>query len=174
MGFLNKLLGGGGATGGGGVSAGPLVDDSLPDGRWLAASEGVYRKTIEPFYGSPETMARGGREREDDGDTGVALFFYQKSIDMLHTAYGFGQMQSRQPSPQDAPILYGFLRMLEATLSAHPDAPVGDSVREVTHRLRSISTACEGAGINSLLYREELRKIGEAAPHVPVDDVRWT
>jgi hypothetical protein len=116
------------------------VDDSLADGPWLQASESAYRTTISAFYGSPETMASGGQQRERCGDAGVALFFYQKSIDMLHSAYGFSNMQSRRPSPQDTPILDGFVRSLGTTLSAHPDASVSDSIREVTHRLRSIST----------------------------------
>jgi hypothetical protein len=40
-----------------------VVDGSLADGPWLRASEEMFKASIEPYYGSPETMARGGEER---------------------------------------------------------------------------------------------------------------
>lgn len=57
-------------------------------------------------------------------DVGVALCFYRKSIDMLHTAYGFSEMRSRQPSTKDAAIIDGFCTTLAQTLSERPGAPV--------------------------------------------------
>src|SRR5690242_14379036 len=86
----------------------PAVDASLPDVEWFTASERVFRETIDSHYGTPETMATGGDLHYALGDFGVALLFYRKSIDMLHTAYGFSQMQSRSPSNADGPILDGF------------------------------------------------------------------
>lgn len=149
-----------------------VVDNSLPDDQWLRASEDMFRATIEPYYGSPETMARGGEERYRLYDYGTAMFFYAKSIDMLHTA--FSHMAQRQPSPADLPIVDGFASSLGLALHAHPQAPVADSVREVTHRLRSISSECDRVGIPSQLYRNGLDSLSQTAPHVPVDDIFWT
>ena len=171
MGFLTRLLDGTSESGGKAV---PLVDETLPDGQWLARSESVYNDTIQTYYGSPEAMARGGEERLAKGDDGVALFFYRKSIDMLHTAYGFNQMGQRQPSGADEWILGSFCVALESTVRAHPGAPVAESVREVTHRLRSITTECEGRGLDASIYRAGLARVGAAAPMVLVDDIFWT
>jgi hypothetical protein len=173
MGFFRRLVEGQPGTPGP-AAAGPLVDPSLPDAQWFGQSEAAYKSTIEPYYGSPETMARGGDERAAQGDDGVALFFYRKSIDMLHTAYGFNQMQARQPSPQDAAILSGFCHSLEKTISDHPGASVNESIREVTHRLRSITTESERRGIDAALYRSTLDRIAGIAPAVSVDDILWT
>jgi hypothetical protein len=100
--------------------------------------------------------------------------FYAKSIDMLHSAYGFGAMAQRQPSPADMSIVDGYTASLGAGLRLHPDAPVRDCVREVTHRLRSISSECDRVGLPSNLYRAALETMASAAPHVAVDDVFWT
>jgi hypothetical protein len=151
-----------------------IVDDSLPDGEWLAVSKQLFEKSIEPYYGSPETMARGGEEHYKNGNHGTAMFFFAKSIDMLHTAYGFSQMAKRRPSPADAPIVEGFTVVLALALRSHPEAPVAECVREVTHRLRSISTECDQLGLPSDLYRNALDSMARSAPHVPVDDVFWT
>lgn len=156
-------------------SRGPkTVDASLPDAEWLAASEALYKKRIPSFYGSPETMAAGGEEHYGVADFGTAMFFYAKSIDMLHSAYGFSQMAGRRPSPADLPIVDGFTSALGAALETHPAAPVSYCVREVTHRLRSISTECDRVGASSDLYRSGLETIAVTAPHVSVDDVLWT
>jgi hypothetical protein len=56
----------------------------------------------------------------------------------------------------------------------HPDAPITDCIREVTHRLRSISTECTRLGLPPNLYQSGLDAIALYAPHVPTDDVLWT
>ena len=150
------------------------VDNSLPDGQWLAASKDLFDQDIEPFYGSPETMARGGEEHYTHGNYGTAMFFFAKSIDMLHTAYGFSQMTRCRPSPADLAIVEGFTVALVLSLRAHPEAPVADCVREIAHRLRSIATECDRLGLPSDLYRSGLESMAQTAPHVPVDDVLWT
>lgn len=150
------------------------VDSTLPDGAWLAASEALFKQRIDSFYGSPETMSRGGEEHYQLSDYGTAMFFYAKSIDMLHTAYGFSQMAQRRPSVADLEIITGYTNSLAQALRLHPQAPVAGSVREVTHRLRSISSECDRAGLPSTAYRDGLESIAEHAPHVPVDDVYWT
>lgn len=150
------------------------VDGNLPDGEWFLASRALYEKRIEGFYGTPETMASGGQEHYQHGDYGTAMLFYAKSIDMLHTAYGFAAMAQRQPSPADIAIVDGYTAALGVALRLHPDAPVDECVREVTHRLRSISSECDRVGVPSNLYRAALETMASLAPHVRVDDIFWT
>ena len=156
-------------------SAGPLDPDdpTLTDAEWLAICEGRFRGTVDPYYGSPESLAEGGKDRYDHQDFGTAIFFFQKSIDLLHTNYLFGQMKDRQPSPADTWIVNGYLSALGASLSLHPGAPVDQSVREVTHRLRTISSACERTGATPALYLNALAQLADTAPSVNVDDVLW-
>jgi hypothetical protein len=157
------------------VASPPLepVDQSLTDEEWLRRSEGRFTATADQFYGSPESLAEGGKDRYDHQDFGTAIFYYQKSIDLLHTDYLYMQMKDRQPSLGDAWIVNGYLSALGASLSLHPDAPVNDSVREVTHRLRTISSACERTGATPALYLNALAQLADAAPSVKVDDVLW-
>ena len=150
------------------------VDASLPDGKWLATSRVLYESRIEGFYGSPETMASGGQEHYRISDYGTAMFFYAKSIDMLHTAYGYAQMAQRQPSAADLPIVDGYTASLALALRLHPEAPVADCVREVTHRLRSIASECDRVGLPPGVYRSGLDAMAQSAPHISLDDVLWT
>lgn len=150
------------------------VEASLPDGEWFGASRRLYEQRVKHFYGSPETMASGGAEFYGNGDFGTAMFFYAKSIDMLHTAYGFAQMAQRQPSPADVTIVDGFCNSLGVSLQMHPAAPVDECVREVTHRLRSISSECDRVGLPSNLYRQGLDAMASHAPNVRIDDILWT
>jgi hypothetical protein len=92
---------------------------------------------------------------------------------MLHTNYLFMEMKSRQPSPADAWIVDGYLKSLGVSLSMHPEAPVADSVREITHRLRTIASACQRVGIADQLYMNALDTVGRDAAHVNVDDIYW-
>ncbi len=147
------------------------IDNRLPDDEWLARSEARYREMVQHRWGSCETVAQGGVDRYGHGDFGAALFFFQKSIDMLHSQYLFGQMRSRQPSPADAWIVDGYTSALGASLQLHPAAPVDVSVREVTHRLRTIATECERMGLPAQLYRGALALMAVYAPHVKLDDV---
>jgi hypothetical protein len=145
----------------------------LADGPWLTESQRLFESTVSSYYGSPDTMARGGRDAEDAGNYGTATCFYRKAIDMLHTAYGFGQMQQRRPSESDAWIIDGYCRSLAGARGRHPSAFFDESVREVTHRLRSISTQCEGLGLDPRLYRAGLDRLALVAPDIRVDDVFW-
>ena len=80
----------------------PSVGAGIADPEWFVASRHIYQSLVGSYYGSPETMAGGGHERLAPGDAGVAMHFFAKSIDMLHTAYGFNAMGSRRPSDADA------------------------------------------------------------------------
>lgn len=151
----------------------PPVDASLPDGPWFAASQQQYRDTVDGFYGSPESMARGGHEALARQDAGTALLFFGKSIDMLHTAYGFQGMSGRRPGSDDDAIVDGFTDALAATMASKPAAPVDEQVRETTHRLRSIAATCDGAGLPGARYRLALERMAASAPGVRTDDILW-
>jgi hypothetical protein len=138
------------------------------------ASEAAYKREVPSYYGTPESMASGGLRHFASGDVGTAVFLSCKSIDMLHTAYGYLQMRERRPSQADEPIIDAFCAALSASLAAHPDAALDAPVREVTHRLRSISTTCEQQGLPSGIYRNGLDRLGAIAPRVRVDDILWT
>lgn len=148
-------------------------DPNLPDDQWLAAGRRRYDDLIGNHYGSPETIAAGGTRREDLGDIAASLFFYQKAIDLLHTLYVSSAMGSRQPGDRDRPIIDGYLETLADVRARRSGAPVADSVREVTHRLRTISSACQNAGLDAILYVAALDRLGRDNPDVNVDDVLW-
>jgi hypothetical protein len=150
------------------------IDPALPDGAWLSQSEALFDRTVGGHYGSPDTLAGGGVRNYEVGNFGTAMFFFQKSIDLMHTNYGFGGMSRRKPSQEDASIIDGFLTSLEASLRQHPQADVSASVRQVTHRLRSIAGECEQKGMPSGLYRQALERLAQVAPDVNVADVRWS
>jgi hypothetical protein len=149
------------------------VDPSLPDDSWGQASAAAYETAVKNHYGSPETMAYGAEQHLQQGDFGTAVYLYCKSIDMLHTAYGFAGMERRRPSDADGPIIDGFCNALTASFGAHPEAGLDGPVREATHRLRSIASTCDGAGLSSGLYRMGLENLADIAPRVRVDDIFW-
>jgi|tagenome__1003787_1003787.scaffolds.fasta_scaffold20735017_4 hypothetical protein len=155
-------------------SRGPkIVDATLPDRDWSAQSAAAYNREVAKHYGTPETMAEGGRLHLRAGDTGLAVYLLCKSIDMLHTAYGFLEMRERLPGPADAPIIEDFLDAVGKSLKAHPAADLDEPVREVTHRLRSIAHLCEERSLPSAFYRDAHDRLGRIAPQVPTDDLLW-
>jgi hypothetical protein len=149
------------------------VDLGLPDAEWFAASQRVYDQTWRGHTGSPETFAEAGQVSYGSQDFAVALLFYRKAIDLLHTLYTSSGMSSRQPSARDLALTSGFVSSLGVTLDIHPAAPVAETVREATHRLRTISSACKRAGVPADLYLNALQEIGAASPGVNVDDILW-
>ncbi len=148
-----------------------LVEPSLPDAEWFRTSEQVYERTWRDHAGSPETFAEAGKLHYSYQNFGVALLFFRKAIDLMHTLYG--DMSRRQPSPRDLSITSDFVSSLGATLALHPQAPVDESVREVTHRLRTISSACRRAGVPADLYLNALQEIARESPNVRIDDILW-
>jgi hypothetical protein len=154
-------------------TAAAAVQPHLADPQWFAASRAAYESLVADYYGSPESMARGGLDRPGSNEAGIALHFFAKSIDMLHTAYGYNAMRTREPSGDDSPIVGAFCDTLAVIMRNRPTAPVDEVVREVTHRLRSISTTCDGMGLGSNLYRWGLDTMGRLAPQVRVDDIFW-
>jgi hypothetical protein len=151
-----------------GRSAIVIVDQSLPDRDWLAESSRLYEATVANHYGTPETMAAPGRDHYGHNNFGVAMFFFAKAVDMLQTAYCFGQMQNRQPSPGDVWIIDGYCNSLGAALSLHPDAPVGESARYTLGMIRSIGAECQRVGVPDALYAAACDRISfDARAHLP-------
>jgi hypothetical protein len=153
----------------------PLLDDAA----WISAGESRYSSLISNHYGSPDTIAAGGQQRNRLADPASAMFFYQKSIDTLHSIYvcGFGDPSpagwSRQPSARDLGIVDAYLQTLREVRSLRPSAPVGASVMEVTHRLRTISTTFKRYGLDDAPYHQRLGTLGQLAPDVDVSGVFW-
>jgi hypothetical protein len=173
MGIFSRRKGERPEHGSSSLASSDLVDPALPDVAWFQASERVYDGTWRDHLGSPETFAAAGRIHYGNQNFAVALLFYRKAIDLMHSIYITSGMSSRQPSARDLPIIDDFISSLDATLEQHPESPVDESVREVTHRLRTISTACERAGLPAELYLNALEAIGAAAPRVNVKDILW-
>lgn len=166
MGFFSKRTGA--------ASAPAPIDPNLSDPEWLSASRSAFEQSVNSYYGTPETMASGGLKALDNGRPGVALFFFQKSLDILHTLYGFSDMQTRTPSSADGALVDYYLAALIQTRGLRPDVDLADSVREVTHRLRSISNECKNRGFAPNIYLSGLDALAQRAPEVNVDDVLWT
>jgi hypothetical protein len=94
-------------------------------------------------------------------------------VDRLHDFYVYEQFRNRQPSPGDAWIVNGLVSALGVLRDQNPNADVADAVKEATHRLRTITTAVEGAGGNATLYRGGLDGLARYAPDIDVSDVFW-
>ncbi|MGV9213594.1 hypothetical protein ACTFTM_17205 [Micromonospora sp. RB23] len=151
-------------------------DDLRPgvdDGRWVREGVERYERLVGRHYGSPETIAAGGVQRLQANDRAAALFFFQKAIDLLHTNYLFSEMRQRRPSDRDSPIIGAYLDTLAAIRAERPTAPVAASVQEVTHRLRTISTACQDAGLDPSRYLGALNRLGQLAADVDVSRTFW-
>ena len=140
---------------------------------WLAEGKTRYSRLVNDHYGSPDTIAAGGGLSLRGGDVAAALFFFQKSINLLHTLYTFSDFENRRPGQADQPILAAYVDTLDEVLGQHPDAPVDESVREVTHRLRAISTRCRSYGLDGSQYDDALRNLAAVAPDVDVRDIVW-
>ncbi len=154
----------------------PLLDDAS----WIRAGENRYDVLVRNHYGSPDTIAAGGMQRSRLGDPAAALYFFQKAIDTLHSIYvaGFGDGSpagwSREPSSRDLGIVDAYLQALGQVRALRPGAPVRDSVVEVTHRLRTISSTFGRYGLDDSAYRDRLTTLGQLAPDIDVSGVFWS
>jgi hypothetical protein len=155
------------------------VDDSeWPGGsssptRTLAEAEQRYESLVSGFYGSPESLTGGGQQQVAAGDIATALFFFQKAIDLLHTQYCFNGMQQRTPGDRDTKITDAYLSALRRVREQWSQAAVDGTVAEVTHRLRTISTACREAGLDPHRYLRALTELEQIAPDVDVSRIFW-
>ncbi len=155
-------------------------DPALDDVAWLRAGESRYNSLISNHYGSPDTIAAGGDLRLREFDPAAALFFFQKAIDLLHTLYVVDLNNtgpsgwSRQPSGRDLAIADQYLQTLRTVRQLRQSAPVGESVTEVTHRLRTISSKFGGYGFDKQPYLDRLSVLGDIAPDIDVSGVFWS
>ena len=61
------------------------IDESVDDQTWLINGHTRFDEGKSRFFGSPETMAAGGRQALQDGDLAAAVFYYGKAIDIAQT-----------------------------------------------------------------------------------------
>jgi hypothetical protein len=174
-----------------------------PPGEAVASLEsffGTTSKITPPFTESPagssasqsypETAARSSTQFDPEGpelaleeamdaaarrpqDWATAFERCVKAVDRLHDFYVFERFRNRQPSTADEPIVNALTQSLRYLRSQQPRLDVSDGVKEATHRLRTISTAADGAGLDSSLYRQGLQLLAQAAPDVDVSNVLW-
>lgn len=165
------------------VSGGSLVNQDDPvqdDVSWLSGAEDRYKSSVSNHFGSPDTLAAGGDQSMRARDPACALFFYQKAIDTMHSIYvcGFNdtgpRSWSRQPSERDLSIIDRYLEALSSVRALRPRAPVKQSVIEVTHRMRTISTQFKRYGLDAGPYRPRLDQLARLAPDADVSGVFWT
>lgn len=127
--------------------------------------------TIDP--GGPERRGEQARASYGHANFAEALTQYESAIEALHDLYLFENMRQRQPSPADAWIVDGYTSSLGAALSMNPNLDVTESVRTVTHRLRTITTTCRRVGSPDATYTGALDLMAQYAPHVNIDDILW-
>lgn len=137
----------------------------VTDAQWWSQSKQRYEGCWRQFVGGPDTFADGAQGFYLNAQFGMAALMYQKAIDVLHTIYCINGMAQRRPSAVDMSITDGFLAALGASLDLHPDAPMGDSVVEVSHRLEDIRSTCNRAGLSVDPYRTALKGLAPYARH---------
>ena len=122
----------------------------------------------------PEKTGSLAKDAYGRADFAAAFGYYVKAIDQLHDFYVYEQFRNRQPSPADTWLVDGLTASLGAAREQNPNLDVREGVREATHRLRTISSACENSGANPILYRRGLDQLGQYAPDIDVSDIFWT
>jgi hypothetical protein len=94
----------------------------LNDQAWLLAGHRRYERDRSRFFGSPETMRRGGEEALSRGDTAAAVFFFAKGIDIAQT---WSHSRPGERSYENDVILFQLYAEGIGTIkAAHPDADV--------------------------------------------------
>ena len=92
------------------------------DHAWLYAGHQRFDRDKDRFFGSPETMRRGGEEALSRGDTAAAVFFFAKAIDIAQT---WSRSRPHQRGYEDDVILFRLYSNTVGTIrAAHPDADV--------------------------------------------------
>ena len=134
---------------------------------------GSSRRPIEFDPASPERIAEEAYSAYQQAGPLSAFPVYVRALDRLHDLYVFERFRQRQPGLQDTWILEGLTQSLVLGLTSEPDADVKASVREATHRLRTIVTAMESNGANAAMYRGALDRLAGGAPGVDVSDIYW-
>jgi hypothetical protein len=136
----------------------------------LAGARGMQFDPRGPERALEEAMDAAARRPQD---WAKAFERCVKAVDRLHDFYVFEQFRNRQPSAADEPIIHALTYSLRALRRNDPHRDVRDGVKEATHRLRTIVTAADDAGLDSSLYRQGLQLLAQAAPDIDVSNVLW-
>ena len=140
---------------------------------WWQEAERCAERQRQQTNGEPESLAELAKEQYNHQGFGCAALLFGRAIDRLHTLYCIDNFQNRQPSPADAWMVDGYSSAIGASHALYPRAPIDGSVREATHRLRTIASACERVGASGQLYLDALASLGINAPDVKIDDILW-
>ena len=151
----------------------PIGDTRVLDSDWLTAGAQRYEALVVQTPASVEATTAAGVARQRLGDVAAALFFYQKAIDVMQAEYVINGMRSRGPSSADQAPIDRFLSTLALIREQRPAAPITASVLEVTHRLRTMTTACKDEGQDPTRYLEALDFLSRIAPDIDVSNVYW-
>jgi len=151
----------------------PIGDTRMLDGDWLTAGARRYEALLPQIGPSADAAMAAGITRQRCGDPAAALFFYQKAIDLLHADYILHDIGEHSPTPADQAPIDRFLGVLALIREQRPGAPITASVLEVTHRLRTITTACKDAGLDPTRYLDALDRLESIAPDIDVSGIYW-
>lgn len=142
-----------------------------------ASPEPQQTEPEEPLFAfdsdGPEKAAAQARQALALSDPEAAFERAVKAVDRLHDFYVFERFANRQPSSADVSLIDTLVDSLTAVRRDRPHADVTSGVMEATHRLRTISTAADAAGIDSSRYRLGLSELARVAPDVDVSGVFW-
>jgi hypothetical protein len=122
----------------------------------------------------PEKTGNEAKIAYGNADFVKAFHLYVRAIDQLHDFYVYEQFRNRQPSPKDTWLVEGLTASLGAARQTDSTVDLREGVRQATHRLRTISSACENSGANPVLYRRGLEQLSQYAPDIDVSDIYWT
>jgi hypothetical protein len=137
------------------------------------AAEQAVRSGIQFDPRGPERAAEESQQALLQGDPARAFERSVKAVDRLHDFYVYEGFRNRRPSSSDASVVSGVGASLRALRLRQPAADVRSGVMEATHRLRTISTAIDGVGGDSTVYRHALDELATLAPDVDVSGVFW-
>jgi hypothetical protein len=141
-------------------------DPTVGDAQWLADGESRYSEQVKRHFGSPDTIAAGGDGCRAQNDNAAALYFYAKAIDTLHSIYACGGSSAtwnRQPSGRDITIIDRYLETLATIKAIRPLASPARSLKEVNHRVSTISSSLQQNGLDATPYLRRLESLGSFA-----------
>jgi hypothetical protein len=92
------------------------------DSSWLLAGHRTFDRNKSRFFGSPETMRRGGEEALGKGDTATAVFFFAKAIDIAQT--WLRNPLHQRTYEENVTLFRLYVDAIAAIKASHPDADV--------------------------------------------------
>lgn len=100
----------------------PFIDESVDDRTWLRNGHDRFDQGKSGSFGSPETMAAGGRQALQNGDLAAAVFYFGKAVDIAQT-WSFMKAGERSLA-LDARVFDEYATALEAIRGQRPEADV--------------------------------------------------